>query len=96
MNSNELLLDTCSQLVSSLSTFKNSYTNYQPYPYKNYHDKYGRWHIASSSEPPVYWQWFIRNYYSDIIKWVGASGTYIPWQYVTENTAVSSLHDIIS
>ena len=101
---NQLYFSTCSEVVRSSISFKNSDTNWKLHQYSDYRTvnaRYKRWHIDYCSDDPVYWQWFIWNYYYDIVQWVGASDDsykIIPssWPNVTETQAVLSLHRLIS
>jgi len=100
-NTNELFLYTCSQLVGSETEFKNSDTNWKLHPYKCYqsvNERYGKWNIDEHDEDPLYWQWFIVEYYKDIKSWVSASDTKIPpeWYKVAKTRATYSLKHIIS
>ena len=103
-STNELYFSTCSELVRSSISFKNSDTGWKLHRYSDYDSvnaRYRSWDIGYCSDAPVYWQWFIWKYYWDIVKWVGASDDsykIIPesWQGVTKTTAITSLQSLIS
>ena len=92
--SNQLVLKTCTESVNSWDTFQCSETQWKPVYYTNYKKFFGRWYITTTaSYEPLYWKWFINYFKSEVISWVGASSTNIPysWTQVTRNAAKDSL-----
>ena len=98
--SRKLVLDLCTvKIESNRWSFKNPDTKDEWVPYKDYRTIYKHWYISnnSSTEAPIYWQWFISHFYKDIIQWLGAEETPVDdlnWKAVTQEMAVASLAKI--
>ena len=102
IESNELVFESCSELVESTASFKNKDTNENLVAYKMYRTIYDKWTISNDkpSITPIYWHWFIQNHIDEIISWAGAaqsSKDRCPkWSHVTKDEAVESLSKIYS
>ena len=94
-DSNELVLDICSEAIESETSFRNSDTKLEWVPYKKYKDIYPKW-VISNEKPKdghTYWQWFCAEYNYDIINWIGAAPTTVDsgWKKITKEEAIRSL-----
>jgi len=99
IKSKKLIFDMCTFSVESDYQFRNSDTNYQWIPYKEYRSIYKGWCISNESpkEAPKYWQWFVNKYIDDIIEWVGSAPTavnHLGWGGVSEKDALASLSKV--
>ena len=90
-----LVLDICSESVEGECLFRNSETNYQWVPYKDYKRIYPQWLISNEkpADGQTYWQWFCAKFNSQIVKWVGSNPTPVHWgwQRITKEEAIHSL-----
>ena len=69
-----IILDSCTDLVISESTFQNNDTNDKPHPYKKYGDVYKDWSILpnSSRYDSSYWKYFVAHFTDEIVEYFGA------------------------
>ena len=98
IKSQELVLDICSTGVASECKFRNTDTNYEPHPYKEYRDIYPKWKITPelSISASSYWKWFVCKYSSEIAKRYNAKETDIPesWKEITKEQVLTDIKKI--
>ena len=95
IDDNKLVLETCTNIEADY-IFKNADTNDEYLPFKEYKKVYPNWLISTESPQtgPKYWEWFIANYNTDIIKWLRAAPTPVDaegWNDITEEDAIDNL-----
>ena len=93
-----LSLKLCTESVDSDITFINNDTDGKSFPFKRYKEIYKNWYIQSDtkgSDDPLYWKWFVAEFYDKIQHWVDSSSTSIPSNWTMDKSvAVSSLKKI--
>ena len=98
IKSQELVLDICSTGVASECKFRNTDTNYEPHPYKEYRDIYPKWKITPdlSISASSYWKWFVCKYSSEIAERYDAKETDIPesWKEITKEQVLTHIKKI--
>ena len=74
-----MILDVCTFLVDSNSTFRNKDTNNERYPYSDYKKFYPKWDIPKerSLSASEFWIWLVGNFSEEIEKCYGYSRTKI-------------------
>ena len=70
IHNDKLVLDICSFSVTTDATFRNSDTNNEKHPCKDYRSIYPDWHIPAdrSFTASLFWKWFIGHYSTKIEK----------------------------
>ena len=96
VKNNKLVFDTCIQAIDNDTSFRNSDTNQEDHPYKEYKKIYPKWQISSESPKtgPKYWEWFIATNLSELIEWNEAEQTSLEdrgWEDITEEDAIDNL-----
>ncbi len=98
----KLTTETCPQNVAGNGTFKNSDTNEEYIPYKDYrqvNDYYRSWKIHGdvSLEASSYWKWFMATYSSELAKDYDAEEPDIDssWKSLTKEKEIEKLRKII-
>ena len=82
-HNDKFVLDICTHLVATDATFRNSDTNNERHPYKDYRSIYPNWHIPAdrSFTASLFWKWFIGNYSTEIEKYFKCAKTDIPREW---------------
>ena len=66
--SQKMVLDICTDLVQSRSTFRCAASNHKIVPYKEYRTIYPDWCISDGTRQIApYWKWFTANYTDEIV-----------------------------
>ena len=95
----QLIFNTCTLSIETNATFRNSDTNQEDHPYKEYKRIYPNWLISNESPKtgPKYWEWFIAKYLTELIEWSDAAPTLLKdlkalgWDDITEEEAIDNL-----
>lgn len=95
IESNQLVTDICSTAVGSETRFRNSATEGEWHPYKNYSDIYKDWKIDAdvSLEASDYWKYVLNKFNKDFAKAFNAEPADIPekWGRITLKQAEKSI-----
>ena len=94
----KLVFDTCTLAIETDACFRNSDTNQEDHPYKDYKKIYPNWQISTESPKtgPKYWEWFIASYLKELTEWNNAEPTSLQdqgWQDITEEEAIDNLSE---
>lgn len=98
----KLTTETCPQNVAGNGRFRNSDTNEEYIPYKDYrqvNDYYRSWKIHGdvSLESSSYWKWFMATYSSELAEYYDAEEPDInsSWKSLTKEKEIEKLRKII-
>ncbi|XP_077303248.1 up-regulator of cell proliferation-like [Lithobates pipiens] len=96
----KLVIDICSTLVVSSTKFRNTDTNMQDHPYKEYRTYYPDWTIQpdSSIESSDYWKFIYVKFNQEFAKEYRAQPAEFPdiWKQITREQALQSLKKVFN
>lgn len=78
------MVEVCTSLIESDCRFRNSDTNWEFKPYKQYQDEtlYPNWNIPFTTKPlEPYWIWVITHFDKEIAEWCNGKTNSIPKEW---------------